>query len=110
MRPAFQPGRPPLPGGAKPCPCCQWRAHAEEHSLGLCVECRVCLHCGDEPTTSLLGLCAACEGNSCVRHLYARDREFDPAWEQHLRQLTRWYQAQLQTDLEKVPRSECCSS
>ena len=95
VRPEFTRVRPAVPPGVRRCPCCCWQPGDPDHPLGLCPECRVCLHCESAPTAGGNGLCAACAGNFSIRVLYRRGRKFDPAWEQHLRRLTRWYQQQL---------------
>lgn len=95
MRPTFTRSRPPTPAGRPRCPCCWWQPRDPDHPLGLCPECRVCLHCECAPAASGHGLCAVCVQNFSVRVLYRRGRKFDPAWEQHLRALTRYYQQQL---------------
>jgi hypothetical protein len=50
----------------------------------------ICLHCERAPAASRLGLCRACHAVRGIRLLYLRRRrDWTPAWEMHLRRLTR---------------------
>ncbi len=95
MRPRFVPRPRPTPVDVPPCPCCRWHARDAEHPAGFCAECRVCQHCEQRPTVSKLGLCERCSAHNQIRVLYRRGQDFDPAWEQHLRQLAQWYRRQM---------------
>ena len=95
MRPRFVPRPRPTPADVPRCPCCRWLPRDPEHPAGYCAECRVCQHCERRPTASELGLCEACGSKYQIRALYRRGQEFDPAWEQHLRRLARWYRQQM---------------
>jgi hypothetical protein len=54
-----------------------------------------CVHCEAGPAVNRLGLCVACNSLPRVRALYVRRRGWTPAWEAHLRELTRRAQARL---------------
>ena len=49
----------------------------------------VCLHCEQPGEVDHLELCATCAAERVVRVLYLRRRGWTPAWEEHLRRLTR---------------------
>ncbi len=95
MRPTFSQGPLPPAADGRRCPCCHWHPLDPSHPLNLCDECRVCLHCECRPSDTILGLCAACARSRFIHTLYERGRKFDPAWEQHIRRLTRWYQHEM---------------
>ena len=48
-----------------------------------------CLHCERPAEVNELGLCARCQATPTVAVLYLRREGWTPAWEEHLRLLTR---------------------
>ena len=54
---------------------------------------RVCEHCEAAGEVDRRGLCRACREVDGIRVLYVRRRGWTPAWEEHLRRLTRRAQA-----------------
>jgi hypothetical protein len=75
------------------CRCCQRRKSV--NAIGLCDDCAICLHCEKQPAVTDLGLCQRCHDRECIRNLYERRDHWTPAWEMHLRRLTRHIQREL---------------
>lgn len=50
---------------------------------------QVCEHCDQADLLDPCGLCPVCRTVESIRVLYEHGRNWSPAWEQHLRRLTR---------------------
>lgn len=62
-----------------------------------------CVHCEREAERNDVGLCPACRAVETIRVLYVRRRGWTPAWERHLRRLTRRARAGLPLFEDSTP-------